>query len=248
MIVIRPGVRDRINESLKLALKRSGGVAKAETASGSVLSLSDKFACPECGMSYPEISPRLFSFNSPYGSCPTCQGLGETWFCDPELLIDEELSIDEGAIIPWRNSGYFNRLTDSVAEYYGIDTTVPFRKLPAKQKKIIIHGSGGEDITLKRERHGRTLRYKDTYAGVAGIITEWYKETDSPPVREKLAQFMRTAECPDCGGARLRKEALSILFNEKSIYDVVTMSSGNCLAFFSNLDLTKRERRSGTAS
>lgn len=245
VIVIRPGVRDRINESLKLALKRSGGVAKAETASGALLSLSDKFACPECGMSYPEISPRLFSFNSPYGSCPTCQGLGETWFCDPELLIDEELSIDEGAIIPWRNSSYFNRLTDSVAEYYGIDTTVPFRKLPAKQKKIIIHGSGGEDITLKRERHGRTLRYKDTYAGVAGIITEWYKETDSPPVREKLAQFMRTAECPDCGGARLRKEALSILFNEKSIYDIVTMSSENCLAFFLGLDLSKREREIG---
>lgn len=245
VIVVRPGVRDRINESLRLALKRSGGVAKAENASGVVLSLSDKFACPECGMSYPEISPRLFSFNSPYGSCPTCQGLGETWFCDPELLIDEELSIDDGAIVPWRNSGYFGQLTDSVAEYYGIDTSVPFRKLPAKQKKLIIQGSGGEEITLKRERRGRTLRYKDTYAGVAGIIAEWYRETDSPPVREKLARFMRTAECPDCGGARLRKEALSILFNEKSIYDVVTMSSENCLEFFTGVDLTKREREIG---
>jgi len=173
VIVIRTGVRDRINESLKLALKRSGGVAKAETGSGLVLSLSDKFACPECGMSYPEISPRLFSFNSPYGSCPTCQGLGETWFCDPELLIDEELSIDAGAIVPWRNSNYFGQLTGSVAEYYGIDTSIPFRKLSAKQKKLIIHGSNGEEITLKRERRGRTLRYKDTYAGVAGIITEW---------------------------------------------------------------------------
>ncbi len=245
VIVIRPGVRDRINESLKLALKRSGGVAKAEMSSGALLSLSDKFACPECGMSYPEISPRLFSFNSPYGSCPTCQGLGEMWFCDPELLIDEELSIDEGAIIPWRNSSYFGQLTDSVAEYYGVDTTIPFKKLPAKHKKIIVRGSGSEEITLRRERHGRTLRYKDTYAGVAGIITEWYKETDSPPVREKLAQFMRTAECPDCGGARLRKEALSILFNEKSIYDVVKMSSENCLTFFSDVELTKREREIG---
>ena len=246
VIVIRPGeVHGRVNESLKLALKRSGGVAKAETASGVVLSLSDKFACPECGMSYPEISPRLFSFNSPYGSCPACQGLGETWFCDPELLIDEELSIDDGAIIPWRNSNYFRQLTESVAEYYGIDTSIPFKKLSARLKKTVINGSGDEEITLKRERRGRALRYKDTYAGVAGIITEWYKETDSPPVREKLAQFMRTIECPECGGARLKKEALSILFGEKSIYDVVTMSSERCLEFFGTLDLGPREREIG---
>lgn len=246
VIVIRPGeTRNRIEESLKLALKRSGGVAKAETASGRVLSLSDKFACPDCGMSYPEISPRLFSFNSPYGSCPTCQGMGETWFCDPELLVDEELSINDGAIIPWRNSNYFRQLTESVAEYYGIDLSVPFRKLPAKAKKVLIYGSGDEDITFKRERGGRVLKYRDTYAGVAGIITEWYKETDSPPVREKLAQFMRTAECPECGGARLGKEALSILIDDKSIYDIVTMSSEDCLAFFRSLNMTAREREIG---
>ncbi len=246
VIVIRPGeTRGRINESLRLALRRSGGVAKAETASGGVLSLSDKFACPECGMSYPEISPRLFSFNSPYGSCPTCQGLGETWFCDPELLIDEELSIEDGAIIPWRNSNYFKELTESVSEYFGIDTRVQFGKLPSKLKKIIIHGAGDEEIRLSRKRRGRVLKYRDTYAGVAGIITQWYKETDSPPVREKLAQFMRTVECPDCAGARLRKEALSILFEGRSIYDVITMSSETCLDFFSSLNMTAREREIG---
>jgi excinuclease ABC subunit A len=246
VIIIQPvESAKRIEESLRLALKRSGGVAKAETASGIVLSLSDKFACPECGMSYPEISPRLFSFNSPYGSCPMCQGMGETWFCDPELLIDEELSIEDGAIIPWRNSSYFKQLTGSVAEYYGIDVSIPFRKLPAKARKILIYGSDGEDIIFKRERGGRVLKYSDTYGGVVGIITEWYKETDSPPVREKLSQYMRTVECPECCGARLRKDALSILVDDKSIYDVVTMSSENSLDFFNRLELTDREREIG---
>ncbi|MFI5322659.1 MAG: excinuclease ABC subunit UvrA [Thermodesulfobacteriota bacterium] len=246
VIVIRPGeTRMRIEDSLRLALKRSGGVARAETASGRVLSLSDKFACPECAMSYPEISPRLFSFNSPYGSCPTCQGMGETWFCDPELLIDEEFSIDDGAIIPWRNSNYFKQLTESVAEYYGIDVSVPFRKLPAKAKKVLICGSGDEEVTFKREKGGRVLKYRDTYAGVVGIITEWYKETDSPPVREKLSQFMRTVECPGCGGARLRREALSILIDDKSIYDIITMSSEDCLRFFIGLSLKGREKEIG---
>lgn len=243
VIVIRPGDKnERISESLKIALRRSGGIVKVETGKGESLMLSDKFACPQCGMSYPEIAPRLFSFNSPYGYCPECQGMGETWFCDPELFIDEDLSLEDGAIIPWRGSSYFGNLLGNVAGHYGIDMSVPFRKLPAKSKKIIIGGSGQEDVVFKKERAGRVLKYKDTFKGVAGIITEWYNETDSPPVREKLSQFMTTAVCPVCNGSRLRKEALSILIGGKSIYDVTTMSAQRCLEFMGGLELTPRER------
>jgi len=242
VIAIRPGnLSDRIGESLKIALKRSGGTARVETASGQTLTLSDKFACPECGFSYPEISPRLFSFNSPYGSCPECHGLGETWFCDPELLIDENLSIEGGAIIPWRNSSYFKRLIKGVSEYFGFDISISFKKLPAKDRKTIIYGSGDEEIIYYREKRGRKLKRSVTYAGVTGIITEWYQETDSAPVREKLSQFMRTAECPECSGARLRKEALSILIDGKSIHDVTIMSALKGLSFIESLNFSARE-------
>lgn len=242
VIVIRsPDIQDRVRDSLRIALKRSGGVVRVETGKGEVLTLSDKFACPRCGMSYPEISPRLFSFNSPYGSCHECHGIGETWFCDPELLIDEDLSIEDGAVMPWRNSNYFKRLVENVAEYYGISMSAPFGKLPAKARKTIIYGSGDEEIRFYRERRGRVLKYRDTYKGVVGIIKEWYQETESAPVREKLSRFMRTVECPECKGSRLRIEALSILIDDRSIYEVTTMSAASCLEFFKGLKFTPRE-------
>ncbi len=242
VVALRSGeIQDRINESLRIALKRSGGIVRVETGGGEVLTLSDKFACPGCGMSYPEISPRLFSFNSPYGSCPECHGIGEIWFCDPELLIDEELSIGEGAIIPWRNSGYFKKLIEGVAEYYGFSLTDPFKKLPAKARKTIIYGSGDEEIIFYRKRRGKVLKYRDTYSGVVGIITEWYKETESGPVREKLSQFMRTVQCHECGGSRLRKEALSILIDGNSISGVTAMSAIRCLEFIRGLNFSARE-------
>lgn len=246
VIALRSGERaERIADSLRLALRRSGGVVRVETASGQGMTLSDKFACPQCGMSYPEISPRLFSFNSPYGSCPECQGMGETWFCDPELFIDEDLSLEEGAVIPWSGSSYFKNILENVAAHYGINMSVPFKKLPAKARKIIIYGSGGEDVVYKRERNGRTIKHRDRYSGVAAILTAWYTETDSPPVREKLAQFMRTTVCPVCGGSRLRKEALSVLIEGKSIYGVASMSASKALEFIGNLSLTPREKAIG---
>lgn len=242
VIALRSGeIQNRISESLGIALKRSGGIVRVETGNGQVLTLSDKFACPGCGMSYPEISPRLFSFNSPYGSCPECHGIGETWFCDPELLIDDGLSIEDGAIIPWRNSGYFKKLIEGVAEHYGFSLTTPFKKLPARAKKIIIYGAGDEEVLFYRERRGRVLKYRDTYSGVVGIITEWYKETESGPVREKLSQFMRTAKCRECSGSRLRKEALSILMDGHSISELTTMSAIRCLEFIRGLNFSARE-------
>ena len=242
VIVLRGGdVSDRLRESLAIALKRSGGIAIVESAGGQSMTFSEKFACSECGISYPEISPRLFSFNSPYGCCKLCHGLGETTFCDPELMIDEELSIRDGAIIPWRNSGYFRKMIEGVADFYGFSLTRPFKDLAEKTRKLIIYGSGDEKIQFQRERRGRVLKYWDTYEGVSGIISEWYLETDSAQVREKLSQYMRTAECPECKGSRLRKEALSILIDGRSIFDLSALPVDRNLEFFVNLKLTQRE-------
>ncbi len=244
--IIRPeNMAERIRESLQIALKRSGGVVVVESDKGAKFTFSDKFACPECGMSYPEISPRLFSFNSPYGSCKECHGIGTTSFCDPELLIDPDLSISEGAIIPWGNSSYFKQIIDNVSTYYEFDLNTPFNKLSAKIKKIVIHGSGDEEVMFYKERKGRVLKYWETYSGVLGITSQWFKETESPEIREKLSQYMRTSTCTLCDGARLRKEALSILLEDKSIHDLAKMPVENALEFFENLKLTGRDKLIG---
>ena len=241
--IIRPeNMAERIRESLQIALKRSGGVAIVESDRGNRFTFSNKFACPECGMSYPEISPRLFSFNSPYGSCKECHGIGATSFCDPELLIDPDLSVAEGAIIPWRNSTYFKQILDNVAEYYGFDLNTLFKKLPAKIRKIVVHGSGNEEVLFYKERKGRVLKYWETYSGVLGITSEWYKETESPEIREKLSQYMRTSTCSACEGSRLRKEALSIFVDNKSIHDLSKMAVENAIEFFANLKLSGRDQ------
>lgn len=242
VVVLRPSdVRERLSESLRIALKRSGGVTTVETAGGQTMTFSEKFACPKCGLSYPEISPRLFSFNSPYGCCSVCHGIGQTSFCDPELMIDEEISINDGAIIPWRNSGYFRNIIEGVANYYEFSLDKPFKNLPEKVKKLIIYGSGDEKVLFYRERRGTKLKYWDTYAGVSGIIAQWYLETDSAKVREKLSQYMRTAECPECKGSRLRKESLSVLLDGNSIFDLSSMPVDRGLEFFHKLKLTERE-------
>ena len=240
-VIRSDNMAERIRESLQIALKRSGGVAIVESEKGEQFTFSDKFACPQCGMSYPEISPRLFSFNSPYGSCKACHGIGTNSFCDPELLIDSELSISDGAIIPWRNSSYFKQIIDNVAEYYKFDLATPFKKLPAKIKKIIVYGSGDEEVMFYKERKGRVLKYWETYSGVLGITSEWFKETESPEIREKLSQYMRTSTCTVCDGSRLRKEALSIFVEDKSIYDLAMMPVENALEFFRNLKLKGRD-------
>ena len=208
--------------------------------------LSGCFGGGEGGsMSYPEISPRLFSFNSPYGSCRQCHGIGTMSFCDSDLLIDSDLSISDGAIIPWRNSSYFKQIIDNVAEYYKFDLNTPFKKLPAKIRKIIVNGSGDEEVLFYKERKGRVLKYWETYAGVLGITSEWFKETESPEIREKLSQYMRTTQCGECDGSRLRKEALSILIDNNSIHDIASMPVESALKFFENLNLTGRDHQIG---
>ncbi len=236
----------RVEDSLRLALKRGKGVVRVESGKGEGITFSEKFACPNCGISYPEVSPRLFSFNSPYGACPECQGLGVKSFFDPELVIETwDKSIEEGAIIPWRNSSYFSRILDSVAKHYKFSLKTPLKKLPAKIRNIILYGSGEEKIKFHRDRGRWVDEYWDTFPGVIGVISEWYSETESEEVREAFSKYIRTVSCPSCHGARLKKESLSVLINEKSIHDITKMSVDECIRFFENLDFTGRAAEIG---
>ncbi len=242
----KEGSRDRVEDSLRLALKRSGGSARAETGSGRAITFSEKFACLRCGISYPEISPRLFSFNSPYGACPECQGLGIKSFFDPELVIDSwDKSIEEGAIVPWRNSTYFGRVIECVARHYNFSLKTPLRKLPPKIRNIILYGAGDEKIRFYRERGRWTDWYWDTFPGVIGVISQWYRETESDEVREALEKYMRTVSCPVCGGSRLKRESLTVIVDGMSIYDIVKMTVNECIGFFDSLDLKGRQREIG---
>jgi excinuclease ABC subunit A len=246
VVLRRDNLRSRIEDSLRLALKRGGGVARVETESGKAITFSEKFACPVCGISYPEISPRLFSFNSPYGACPECQGLGVKSFFDPELMVESwDKSIEEGTIIPWRNSNYFRQLIESVASHYKFSLRTPLKKLPPKIQKIILYGSGDEKIKFYRERGSWVDEYWKTFSGVIGIISEWYNETQSDDVREAFSKYVRTVACSSCNGSRLKKESLTVLVGEKSIHDITTMSVDECGRFFEGLELVGRDREIG---
>lgn len=242
----KEGSKARVEDSLRLALKRSGGSARAETESGKAITFSEKFACLRCGISYPEISPRLFSFNSPYGACPECQGLGIKSFFDPELVVDSwDKSIEEGAIVPWRNSTYFGRVIECVARYYNFSLKTPLKKLSPKIRNIILYGAGDEKIKFYRGRGRWTDEYWDTFPGVIGIISQWYRETESDEVREALEKYMRTVSCTTCGGSRLKKESLTVIVDKRSIYDIVKMTVNECIGFFDSLDLKGRQREIG---
>ncbi len=226
----------RVDESLRLALKRSGGTVRVESSGGDDITFSEKFACTNCDVSYPEISPRLFSFNSPYGACRNCQGLGTSSYFDPELIVESwDKSIDQGAIIPWRNSTYFKRVIDAVSRHFDFDLSTPLKKLPKRIRMVLMHGSGSEAVTFSYQ----TARYKDTYTdtfpGIVGILTQWYEETDSREVRETLGKYMRTDVCPECRGSRLRKESMSVRVGGKSIYDISVMDVARCGQFFKGL-------------
>lgn len=242
----KEGSRTRVEDSLRLALKRSGGSARAETTSGKAITFSEKFACLRCGISYPEISPRLFSFNSPYGACPECQGLGIKSFFDPELVVDSsDKSIEEGAIIPWRNSTYFGRIIECVARHYKFSLNTPIKKLSPRIRNIILYGSGDERIKFYRERGRWVDEYWDTFPGVIGVISQWHRETESDEVRKALEKYVRKVPCPICSGSRLKKESLTVIIDKRSIYDVVKMTVDECIRFFDALELKGREREIG---
>ena len=198
-----------------------------------------------CGTSYDELAPRNFSFNSPYGACVACDGLGTTFEVDPELLIpDVELSIADGAIAPWRSAHtqYFTRMLEAVAEANKIDLERPWEKLTAKQQKVMLHGVDGKVTVKYKNRYGRTRSYSTEYEGVIPWLKRRHEGSDSEYSREQIEGYMRHVPCPACDGARLKPATLAVTINDKHISAVCDMSIGESAKFLAALELTERDR------
>lgn len=240
---VKPANAPRLAEALEMALKLAEGLVLVQVGEEEVV-LSEKFACPRCGISLPEISPRLFSFNNPQGACPQCTGLGVTLEIDPQLLIpNPRLSISEGAILPLhRNHHEFYQILECIAEYYGFDLDTPVCRLSPQHLNIILYGSGEEVIPIRYyNRYGEERFYHSTFEGVIPYLEKRYRETQSEWLREEIEKCMSQKKCPACKGARLRQEALAVLVGGINIAQFCAQSVGEALNFLENLSLSPRE-------
>ncbi|WP_259424620.1 excinuclease ABC subunit UvrA [Bacillus velezensis] len=244
-IVVKEGVAARLSDSLETALRLGEGRVMIDVIGQEELMFSEHHACPLCGFSIGELEPRLFSFNSPFGACPTCDGLGLKLEVDPELVIpNPELSLKEHAIAPWTpiSSQYYPQLLQAVCRHYGIDMETPVKDLPKHQLDKVLYGSGDERIYFKYENDfGQVRENEIEFEGVLRNIERRYKETSSDYIREQMEQYMSQKACPTCKGYRLKKEALAVLVNGRHIGTITELSVGDALEFFKNLTLSEKD-------
>ena len=209
------------------------------------LTFSQHLACPVCGTSYEELAPRNFSFNSPYGACARCDGLGTRYEVDPELVVpDPDLSIDEGAVAPWAGarSEYFGRLLQGVAETFAIPTTVPWKKLKKQDQKVVLYGSGTTQVHLHyKNRYGRTRSYYTNYEGVVTYLQRRHAEAESDSIREQIEGYMRLVPCSECGEARLKPASLAVTIGDRNIFQVCDLSIREATTFVEDLRLSERD-------
>ncbi len=245
-LVIKDGVTKRLTDSLETALKLGSGLVMIDALGKGETAYSEQYACEKCGISYEEPTPRMFSFNSPYGACPECSGLGTRMELDPDLIVpDPTISINEGAVAPWGvpRGGYYFGLIDAVAKHYGFSMSKPFKDLPAKFQKVVLFGSGREQIKFVWNHSNGKGRWEhmDKFEGVVNNLRRRYRQTKSDGIRSWIEQYMSIKPCTACDGARLRPEALSVMVADYSIARVASMSVKKAKAFFDNLKLSRRE-------
>ena len=244
---IKPDIAQRLAESVEAALRLGDGVAIVNVVDREDLVFSEKLACPNCSISFNELQPRLFSFNSPFGACPVCTGLGFKSEFDPELIFDFDRSLSDGAVRPYNKSGsvsdYYNERIAKVASIKGIDMNVPLHNLPSEHLEMVMNGCGEERFTFTyRDTRGFEQTWSSRFEGVIKNLERRYKETTSETIREDLEVYMSTRPCPECKGARLRPEALAVTVGGKSIVEVTAMSTRDALEFFSSIQLTEKEQ------
>ncbi len=247
-LIIRHGEEDnstaRVTDSVETALRLGDGVVIVQNVSvepAEDLLFSEHFACAQCGISFAELEPRTFSFNSPHGACPTCQGLGVRMEVDPGLVIpNPDLSLSEGAIRPWHfagnDDGYYTQLLRAAAEHFHIPMDVPARELTAQQMDVILYGGGGERVHVTyHNREGQRRSYETTFEGVITNLRRRYEETASDYARSKIEEYMVYSPCPACGGKRLKPESLAVTVSEKNIAEVTEMSVSQALRWVQEL-------------
>ncbi|MFZ0369793.1 MAG: excinuclease ABC subunit UvrA, partial [Halobacillus sp.] len=244
-IVVKEGVEGRLSDSIETALKLGGGHTLVDVIGEEELSFSEHHACPICGFSVSELEPRMFSFNSPYGACNRCDGLGTQLEVDIDLVIpDWSRSLKEHAIAAWEptSSQYYPQLLKSVADHYGIDMDVPIQDLPKEHMERILYGSGDEKVYFRYENDfGKVRENEIFFEGVIPNISRRYRETSSDFIREQMEKYMAQKPCPKCKGNRLNEEALAVLINGKHIGITTDYSVTEAKEFFEGLELTEKE-------
>ncbi|MEW6662448.1 MAG: excinuclease ABC subunit UvrA [Bacillota bacterium] len=244
-IVVREGIEKRLADSLEAALGLGGGLVVIDVVDQQELVFSQNFACADCGISLPEIAPRMFSFNSPYGACPECTGLGFKLEVDPELVIpDRRLSLNQGAIAPWSGSTgmYYGLLLRALSEHLGFDLDTPVSQLRPEHLQTLLYGTGREKITIRHvTATGHPHTYQAVFEGVIPYLARRYRESQSDAAREEIQEYMSARSCPQCNGARLKPESLAVLVGGQNIHQVTNLSVGEAKQFFASLELTPRE-------
>ncbi len=245
-LIIRQGVESRLADSLEKALDLGDGLVIVHQVEGDERLYSSNFACIDCGFSFEELSPRMFSFNSPYGACSECGGLGITLEFDPDLVIpNPELSVSEGAIHPWKGSytTYQRQFLEAFAEHHGIDLGKPFKALSAEENEKIFHGS--PEVILFRyvsPYRRRTRQYSRAFPGVLELLQQKYRELETDESRAEMARYMSSKPCPGCGGKRLKASSLAVTLGGKNISDLTNLTVEESMNFIGRLELTEKER------
>ncbi len=246
---MKSDLRHRLTDSVETALALAEGLVTVAVVDGEELTFSERFACPEHGVGLPELQPRIFSFNSPHGACPRCTGLGAQQEIDPDLLVpDPELSIAEGALVPWSvgNSTYYESVIQAIADRYEIDIDKPWRELTEEQQSLFLYGTSGDKVYVTyRNRMGRRRAYMLAFEGIVPSLERRYKETDSAGQRERIEEYMSFRPCPVCKGARLKPEVLAVTVGGRNVHEFTQMSVTRAIEFLDGLELSETEQLIG---
>ena len=246
-LVMSDGVRRRLTDSVETAARLSDGLVDIELADGPTLTFSEKFACLHCGISMPEIQPRIFSFNNPHGACPACHGLGATQEIDPDLVVpDHTLSIGQGALLPFGLAkGWMEDTFQAVIERYQVDPDTPWRDLPAQQRDLFLNGTPDRIDMRYRNYQGRWRHYTAQFHGILANLRRRYAETESDLIRQKIEEYMSERPCEECHGARLKPTSLAVMVGGRNIHQFTLLSVAESLAFLETLSMTETERLIG---
>ncbi len=244
-LIVNEKIRNRLADSLELAMSLSDGLVTVDILGEEPVLFSENSACITCDISYPELTPASFSFNSPQGACPKCDGLGASTEFDPDLIVpNPELSLREGAVALWanRNTVHFIEFLDALTAHYGIDIYTPYKDLPDRFKNALLYGSENESITFYFERNNRRFTYKRPFEGIIPKMERRYLETDSYQSREEIKQYMNFRPCPECQGTKLNRASRSVRVGGLTIFEITQLSVAKARIFFKQLELTGRKR------
>jgi excinuclease ABC subunit A len=248
-LVMKQGLRTRLTDSVETALRLAEGLVEVAVVDGSTMTYSERFACPEDGISLPELAPRIFSFNSPHGACPRCTGLGTQREIDPELVVpDPSLSISQGALVPWTviNSNFYTQVINAIADRYEVDLDTPWADLPEEHRDLFLKGTGGDKLYVTyRNRMNRKRSYMLAFEGIVPSLERRYRETDSAYQKERIEEYMALKPCPACHGDRLKETSLAVTVGGLNIAGVTRMSVTTAIEFVDGLALTETERTIG---